>query len=208
MRRRRFLDLFCCEGGAGMGYHRAGFDEVVGVDVATQPRYPFEFVQADAIEFLNANWQDFDAVHASPTCQTRARVTKWRGRAQDHPDTLVPTLTALRALPILWVVENVMEAVTDGSLRPDYVLCGSMFGLRVRRHRAFETSWNALQMTPSCSHRRGDIPFEHKDEAAFKVAMGCDWMTNLGGRQAIPPAYTELIGRALIDHLNVTEAAA
>jgi hypothetical protein len=199
-------DLFCCQGGAAVGYDRAGFD-VVGVDIAPQPRYPFLFVQADAVEFLRRNWRHFDAVHASPTCQTRARVTRWRGRAEDHPDTLTPTLDALRELPIPWVVENVPEAVTDGSLRPDFVLCGSMFGLRVRRHRAFETSWNALQLTPGCSHSRGDIPFEHKDEAAFKKAMGCDWMTNLGGRQAIPPAYTEHIGQQLIQHLTAEVAA-
>ena len=105
-----------------------------------------------------------------------------------------------------WVVENVTEAVTDGTMRQNYMLCGSMFGLPIRRHRAFETSWPALQLTQRCQHKPSDLPFEHKGERVFADAMGCDWMTSRGGRQAIPPAYTELIGAELMNQL--TERAA
>ncbi len=203
--RPKLLDLFCCAGGAAVGYFRAGFC-VIGVDINPQPNFPYKHHVADALEFLAKHWHEFAAVHASPTCQTRARVTAWRGSRDNHPDTLTPMLAALRELPILWVVENVMEAVTDGTLRPDFVLCGSMFGLRVRRHRAFETSWRALQLTPRCAHRRSDIPFEHKDERAFADAMGCTWMSKFEGRQAIPPDYTRHIGEQLIQQLAIPES--
>jgi hypothetical protein len=186
-----------------MGYHQAGWD-VVGVDIQPQPRYPFEFVQADALEFLAEHGSEFGAIHASPICQNRTAVTDWRGSRDSHPDLLTPTLKALLSSPYLWVVENAPEAAWDGTLRPDLWLCGSMFGLAVRRHRVFETSWRQLQLTPRCAcwRRRDLVPFEHKDEKAFTVALGCDWMTNLGGRQAIPPAYTSYIGELMMAELR------
>lgn len=189
-----------------MGYFQAGFC-VEGVDINPQPNYPFRHHVSDALTFLMSHWHKFAAAHASPTCQTRARVTAWRGSRDNHPDTLTPMLAALRGLPVPWVVENVMEAAMDGTLRPDFILCGSMFGLKVRRHRAFETSWTALQLTQGCTHGRDDIPFEHKDERAFADAMGCTWMTNREGRQAIPPAYTEWIGLQLLQQVEIREAA-
>lgn len=204
--RPKLVDLFSCAGGAAMGYFQAGFC-VEGVDINPQPNYPFRHHQADAFTFLDAQWSRFTAAHASPTCQTRARVTAWRGSRDNHPDTLTPMLAALRSLPLPWVVENVMEAATDGTLRPDFVLCGSMFGLRIRRHRAFETSWRALQLTPRCAHRPDDLAFEHKDERAFADAMGCTWMSAKEGRQAIPPAYTRHIGEQLLAHLAEGAAA-
>lgn len=198
--RPKLLDLFCCEGGCSVGYARAGWD-VEGVDIVEQPRYPFTFHRADALDFLAEHWQEYDAVHASPTCQARSRVTAWRGSRDDHPDTLTPTLAMLRILPIPWVVENVPEAVTDGTIQAHFLLCGTMFGLPIRRHRAFETNWPSFMMTPPCQHRPTDLPFMHKGERAFADAMGCTWMTNRGGRQAIPPDYTEFIGARLIGHL-------
>lgn len=206
--RPRLLDLYCCEGGAGMGYHRAGFD-VVGIDIEPQPRYPFEFHQADALDYLADHWHEFDAIHASPTCQRKARVTAWRGRREDHPNTLTPTLEMLGQLPVPWVVENVPEAADE--LRPDFLLCGTQFGLRVRRHRIFQTgNWTGFELLPPCQcYRNPDlIAFEHKNERAFADALGCDWMTNLGGRQAIPPAMTEHIGRLLMAHLGADLAEA
>ena len=104
----------------------------------------------------------------------------------------------LALLPVPWVVENVTEA----PLRPDYILCGSQFGLQVRRHRVFQTSWGGAQLTAPCGHR-GLLPFEHKGERAYADAMGCDWMTNREARQAIPPAYTEHIGHDLLSQLAV-----
>ena len=194
----RLLDLFCCEGGAGMGYSRAGFD-VVGVDIDPQPRYPFEFIQADAVELLaDADFLDgFDAIHASPPCQAYANVTLWRGDQSDHPDLVPPVLALLEAQDRPWIVENVEGA----PIRPDYILCGSQFGLRIRRHRWFQTSWQGYSLLPACQHRTTDLPFMHKGERAFADALGGTWMTNRGGRQAIPPAYTEFLGGLLIEQL-------
>ena len=202
--RPRLLDLFCCAGGAGMGYHLAGF-EVVGVDKYPQPNYPFEFIQADALDVLGDGefLARFDAIHASPTCQRKARVTAWRGRREDHPNTLTPTLRALERLTVPWVVENVPEAADE--LRPDYLLCGTQFGLRVKRHRIFQrANWHGYELLPPCRCYRNPrlVPFEHKGERAFADAMGCTWMTNLEGRQAIPPAFTRFIGEQLMAHLT------
>jgi len=193
-RKPRLLDLFCGAGGAAMGYHRAGF-EVVGVDIAPQPHYPFEFHQADWEDGLEGYPHlDFDAIHASPPCQHYAPVTRWRGDAADHPDLLQPVVNHLRDIGIPWIVENVPYA----PLRPDFVLCGSMFGLPVRRHRWFLTSWSGFDLVPPCDHKRTDLPFMHKGERAFADAMGCTWMTNREAREAIPPAYTEYLGGQLL----------
>lgn len=189
-----------------MGYSRAGFD-VTGVDIEPQSRYPFEFHQADALEFLADHGHEYDAIHASPTCQRKARVTAWRGNREDHPNTLTPTLSVLRGMGIPYVVENVPEAGDE--LRPDFLLCGTQFGLPIRRHRIFERGfWEGYELIPPCScyRNRSVLPFEHKNERAFADAMGCTWMSNRGGRQAIPPAMTEFIGSMLMAHL--TEMAA
>jgi hypothetical protein len=206
---RELLDLFSCAGGCAMGYHRAGF-KVTGVDIRPQPHYPFDFIQADALEVLadKAFLAGFDAIHASPTCQNRARVTEWRGSRENHPDTLTPTLALLGELSIPWVVENVPEACPP--LRPDYLLCGTQFGLSVRRHRAFQRgNWSAFELIQPCQCYRNPrlLPFEHKGERAFADAMGCTWMNKDEGRQAIPPAYTEYIGGQLIEVLEQRKAA-
>jgi hypothetical protein len=208
-RRPRLLDLFSGAGGATRGYQQAGF-HVVGVDIEPQPHYiGDEFVRRDALEVLDviarggrprSMFEPFDAIHASPVCKTFARVTAWRGSRDSHPDTLRPTLALLAGVGIPWVVENVPEA----PLRPDLILCGSQFGLKIRRHRVFETSWRAFDLMPEC-HHPGLLPFMHKGERAYADAMGCTWMTKEEARQAIPPAYTEYIGRQL---LAVLERAA
>jgi DNA (cytosine-5)-methyltransferase 1 len=209
MAKPRLLDLFCGGGGAGMGYHLAGF-EVVGVDIEPQPNYPFEFHQAGALAVLDGDVLDlarFDAICASPTCQRKARVTAWRGCREDHPNTLTPTLAALRAQHLPYVVENVPEAADE--LRPDYLLCGTQFDLNVRRHRIFERgNWDCYELMPPCRcHRNRDLlPFMHKEERAFADAMGCTWMSNFEARQAIPPAYTRFIGEQLLAALRPSEA--
>ena len=189
----RLLDLFCGAGGAAMGYSCAGFTEIVGVDNRPQPRFPFTFVQADALEYVAEHGRDFDAIHASPPCQRYAPVTRWRGRAEDHPDLLGPTLAALTASRRPWVCENVPAA----PMQPDLILCGSMFQLAIRRHRWFSTSWGGFALVQPCNHWKL-LPFMHKGERAFADAMGCQWMTNREAREAIPPAYTEFIGKQLI----------
>jgi hypothetical protein len=204
----RLLDLFCCAGGAGYGYHLAGFD-VTGVDIQPQPHYPFEFIQADALHVLRTwDLSGYSAIHASPPCQFKARVTAWRGSREDHPDLLTPTLEALSGLDIPWIVENVPEAAPP--LRADYLLCGTQFGLAVRRHRIFQRGgWSAYDLMPSCQCYRNPslLPFGHKGERAFADAMGCTWMNKDEGRQAIPPAYTEHIGTQLIGFLAGQAAA-
>ncbi|MBV2358036.1 DNA cytosine methyltransferase [Streptomyces sp. J2-1] len=182
----RVLDLCCGADGLSMGYYLAGFD-VTGVDHRPQPNYPFTFHQGDALTFP---LDGFDLVHASWPCQRFARVTGWRGNRADHPDLLSPGRTRLKASGLPWVMENVAEA----PLRPDYLLCGTQFGLNIRRHRTFETSWGGGgDLLPPCWHRKGLLAFEHKGERAYADAMGCTWMTSIEARQAVPPAYTHWI---------------
>lgn len=209
----RHVEFYCGPGGATRGYQAAGF-HVTGVDIHPQPNYcGDEFVQADALELLSdpAFLRQFDTIGAAPTCQTFAAVTDWRGSRGDHPDLLTPTLALLEHVTQPWVVENVPEAAERGPLRADWLLCGTQFGLHVKRHRAFMAgNWTPpFELLPPCHcrpSRRDLIPFAHKNERAFADAMGCTWMSKEEARQAVPPAYTEHIGRALIAHL--TEGAA
>lgn len=213
----RLLDLFCGAGGCAMGYHRAGF-EVIGVDLNKQKRYPFEFVQADAIEYGYEHGGEFDAIHASPPCQKYSSITKCSPIKKDHPDLVPPTRLMLQCKMIPWVIENVPLA----PLRDPIVLCGSMFGLLVKKHRLFESSED-LGHPPFCDHWKfkGDFPSGRSwgtkragerstvvhvygkgcsrgTHDLWKRAMGIDWMTMGEMAQAIPPAYTEWIGRRLI----------
>lgn len=200
----RLLDLFCGAGGAAMGYHRAGF-EVVGVDINPQPHYPFEFHQADALTYP---LDGFDAIHASPPCQvfvTRGRTQRRADRAP-HLDLVDATRERLDAVRLPWIMEN----VPTSTLRKDLVLCGSMFGLQVRRHRVFEGNPALLPWTLACNHSgpifgvygHGAGPKRERTDwgtvADWRNAMGIDWMTRDEITQAIPPAYTEWIGRQLL----------
>jgi hypothetical protein len=194
--RPRLLDLFSGAGGAARGYQLAGF-HVTGVDLHPQPRYAGdEFHRADAMTYP---LDGFDAIHASPTCQTFSRATAWRGSRDNHPDLLTPTLHRLEQTSVPWVVENVPES----PLRRDLLLCGSQFGLQVKRHRVFQFgNWSSFTLIPPCRHHRL-LPFEHKAERAYADAMGCTWMTSHEARQAIPPAFTAHIGEQLLSHLAV-----
>ncbi|MFG2872937.1 class I SAM-dependent methyltransferase [Streptomyces sp. NPDC048338] len=193
----RVLDLCCGAGGLSMGYHLAGF-EVTGVDNRPQPTYPFTFHQADALTFP---LDGFDLIHASWPCERYARVTAWRGNPNDHPDLIGVGRDRLAASGIPWVIENVPETAKAGILRPDYLLCGSQFGLNVRRHRVFETSWGSQgDLLPPCWHHSGLLAFEHKGERAYADAMGCTWMSSAEARKAVPPAYTQWIATQYLTH--------
>lgn len=205
------LDLFCGAGGAAMGYHRAGFD-VVGVDINPQPHYPFEFHQADAMTW---RLDGFDAIHASPPCQRYSRATPHRTR-QNHPDMVDPVRERLEATGLPWVIEN----VENSPLRQYAIVCGSAFGLPIKRHRWFDSS--ELLMSAPCNH--SDLPktipiFRHgvwymsrfvnvygtgggKARDKWPEAMGIDWMTNNELGQAIPPVYTEWIGEQLLEAIK------
>ncbi|MEU1443065.1 class I SAM-dependent methyltransferase [Streptomyces mirabilis] len=200
------LDLCCGAGGLSRGYANAGFT-ITGIDLHPMPNYPYEFHQADALEYLERITQTgeverYDLIHASWTCQHWARVTSWRGSRDDHEDLLTPGKKLMQASGRPWVIENVPEAAWAGALRPDYILCGSQFGLKVRRHRVFETSWGGGgELLPPCWHPKGRhklMAFEHKDERAYADAMGCTWMNKTEARQAVPPAYSEWIGRQFL----------
>lgn len=156
MDKPRLLDLFCCAGGAGMGYHLAGF-EVVGVDVRPQPRYPFEFIQADVLD-LDRGWIacSFDAVHASPPCQAHTSL-KTMHNAREHVDLVPQTRAMLRECQLPYVIENVVGAPLLNPIN----LCGTMFDLGVedaelRRHRLFETSFPIL-FVPECRHGSREV---------------------------------------------------
>jgi len=213
--RPRLLDLFCCAGGCAMGYHRAGFD-VVGVDINPQPRYPFEFQQADALTF---DLSGFDAIHASPPCQAYT-VLGGREDLSHYPDLVDAVRERLQASGKPWIIENVPGA----PLRDPITLCGAMFGLRSYRHRLFESSVRLIA-PPHPRHavrvnRRGENRREHWANGGFITitgdvgvycgpeAMGIDWMSGNELSQAIPPAYTEYLGRQLMAALMTrTEAA-
>lgn len=207
MSRPRLLDLFCGAGGAAMGYHRAGL-EVVGVDIRPQPHYPFEFHQADALTYP---LEGFDAIHASPPCQRYSSGAKAAGNQYQHPDYYDPTRQRLLRTGVPFVIENVIGAPYSHG----FVLCGSMFGMRVQRHRNFEASWMLL-MPMYCDHT-GERPvtitgtgtrfvegirdYEHSRHASTDLwagLMGMPWAEPHEVKEAIPPAYTEWIGRQLL----------
>lgn len=204
------LDLFCCAGGAGMGLHQAGFT-VHGIDKDPQPDYPFQFTQCDALE---ADLSGYDLVWASPPCQCFTRYGNRRPNLADkYQDLIAPTREKLQAWGGMWIMENVVGA----PLKNPVTLCGSMFGLDVRRHRLFESSFPLEQ--PKCNHGiwepnrfpggrsrergharvlcrgtmeigRWNIPF-----AAQKEAMQMPWVTDLRRlAEAIPPAYSRFLG--------------
>lgn len=208
------LDLFCGAGGCGEGYHRAGF-EVIGVDLAPQPNYPFVFFMDDALKVLDSylkygEWggRTFDAIHASPPCQHYAGVTKWRGNADDHPDLIGPVQERIRATGLPYVIENVPDARRH--LHHPFRLCGTALGLRVRRHRYFEAPWWPHPLQAPCQHRADDYAFDHgskQPESVYREAMECFWMTVEESREAVPPAYTEFIGGHLLTHVQQKVAA-
>ncbi|MFL0711651.1 MAG: hypothetical protein ACJLS2_02410 [Microcella pacifica] len=200
----RLLDLFCCQGGASVGYARAGFD-VVGVDIEAQPRYPFEFHQADAVEFLMQNGHEFDAIHASPPCQAHSLAQ--RIQRNEHPDLIEPTRRALVELGRPWVIENVPGA----PLRDPVLLCGPMFGLQTYRHRLFESNVSLSvpehpkhgARTTKMGRPRREGEYMHivgnfSGVDAAREIMGMHWANREGLREAIPPAYTEHIGAQLM----------
>ena len=260
----RLLDLFCGAGGAAVGYSRAGFDEIVGVDIAAQPRYPFTFVQADALEYVAEHGGEFDAIHASPPCQGYSIMHNlpWL-RGREYPLLILPTRELLEGIGKPYVIENVMGArkgakgLTKRGLEHHGLeagwLCGTMFGLPFYRHRLFATDFlwlqpghpkHELNLHPRSERKvyggkkaglpggsagldtrpnpvnsgwrdgmRGNglrnwqgngaqsngVGIGHaKGWKLAAEAMGIDWMKRDELTQAIPPAFTEFIGRQLI----------
>lgn len=228
---KRLLDTFCKAGGCSEGYRRAGF-EPYGIDIEPQTHYPFPFLQIDALEALDrlisgeglifSNGEilylrDFAAIHASPPCQLHSRIRKLTialNKAKDYIDLIVPVRQRLIKTGKPYILENVPGAPLINPL----ILCGSSFGLKVRRHRLFETNFPMLRLP--CAHYwqgKEPLPPLHRlqghsrvvgcygngrgkgdNKALWEEAMGITWMVRKELTQAIPPAYTEYIGKYAI----------
>ena len=201
-------------GGAAVGYSHAGFTDIVGVDIASQPHYPFAFVQADALQYLRDHGKEFGAIHASPPCQwiTHA-AAQWRKAGKVYPELVQPTREALRATGVPYVIEQPVGQVLESPIK----LNGALFGLRVKRDRYFECSWpldmplllgeeRPAKMGRPFDARKGELfyPVGHfSGVAEARAAMGIDWyMTQKEVAQAIPPDYTFFVGTALLRELH------
>jgi DNA (cytosine-5)-methyltransferase 1 len=230
----RLLDLFCGAGGAAMGYHRAGF-EVVGVDINPQPNYPFEFHQADALDFLGGvisvrpDRRRTYVIHASPPCQAFTAYQR-TGNVGDYPDLIDATRQRLIEWGGPWVIENVVGA----PLVNPVLICGTMFDppMEIQRHRLFETNWGLKPPEWPCRHslngpdrypggrsvertgtstglvrRTVEVGSWDIPLAKQRQAMGIDWMTLPELSEAIPPAYTEAVGAQLLANAALSAEA-
>lgn len=203
------LDAYCKAGGAGYGFSLAGFD-VIGVDIEPQPHYPFKFYQGDAVEFIYKFGADFDYIHTSPPCQFASELTPMEHRSK-HKNWIPETREALIATGKLYDIENVENA--RRFLVNPIMLCGSMFGLGVWRHRYFEMHPSISLLTPTCNH--GNVPVcitgsprrnGNRTEPSTQErrdAMETQWMSRLEMDQAIPPAYTKWIGMQILARLEM-----
>lgn len=225
-RRPVMLDLFCGAGGCAKGYSNAGFD-VIGVDDKNQTRFPFEFYQADWAAGLSMFAARADVIHASPPCQSYSITRNLPNTdSSKHVDLLAPVRDALLATKKPFVIENVMGAPLGFAV----MLCGLSFGLKLFRHRYFESNVFLFcpPHTPHGDRRIGvdgyccvagngggttaskalwrAVPADHRNKAAWEKAMGIDWMTRDQLAQAIPPAYTKYLGSQLINYLLQQEA--
>ncbi len=207
----RALDLFCRAGGASMGLHRAGF-EVTGVDIIPCPSYPFKFIQADALTF---DLSGYDIIHASPPCQAYCAYKRRPGHVRPR-ESLIPQIRGrLKGQGTPYIIENVSGAPLENPV----TLRGSMFGLDVRRHRLFETSFPVIP--PPCNHQAQTprfAPATNRKNLRSTVevgvwripldvqqrAMGIDWMSLEDLSQAIPPSYSEFIVRAWLASVGRT----
>lgn len=219
----RLLDLFCCAGGAAKGYQLAGFD-VVGVDIDAQPNFPFEFIQSDALGLGMDFLQSFDAIHASPPCQSYSDLAKRNGNAHEWPRLIEPVREMLEETGLPYIIENVEGA----PLIEPVVLCGTMFPeLRVIRHRLFESNFELT----APAHGKHPLVFTHDKRKSHygkldqntsyvqvtgggnctisnaRAAMGIDWMTKNELNESIPPAYTFYLGKQLRRHLAASTEA-
>ncbi|MDE8346938.1 MAG: DNA cytosine methyltransferase [Acidocella sp.] len=218
----KLLDLFCCAGGAAKGYQDAGF-EVVGVDIDPQPNFPYRFIQSDALSLSSEFLGRFDAIHASPPCQAYSDLAKRNRNADAWPRLIDPVRDMLIKTGLPYIIENVEGA----PLQNPVILCGTMFpGLRVLRHRLFETNFSVI-VPPHGRHPKVHTFDKRKSHygktndmvdfvqvtgggnctiMAAREAMGISWMKKSELNEAIPPAYTKYIGMQLKAHIVQTTA--
>jgi len=211
----RLLDLFCGAGMAADGYYMAGFTDIVGVDINPQPHYPYEFIQGDALSYLRELDGGFDAIHASPPCQAHTRAAHLRtaqGGKSKYPDLLTPVLGLLAELDVAWVVENVPGApCMDDAI----VECGSAYGLGVRRHRLFLS--NRKLVGSGCKHKEQGRPWGVYHVMGDSIPKGGRTVKSIEQgwevmgvsreipwnslKEGFPPAYTEHVGRQIMEAL-------
>jgi DNA (cytosine-5)-methyltransferase 1 len=223
--RPKLLDLFCCAGGCSEGYRKAGFTPY-GIDIENQPRYPFPFLQMDALEALDKldigeglifnngetlYKEDIVAFHASPPCQHYSLACVAAHTTHKFPDLLPQTRERLKSTGKPWVIENVPNAPMEA----DFILCGSMFGLPIVRHRLFEMFPKCFDLVMCCNHVDAPIGIyghgtnswyrrktgHNASTQDWREAMKIPWMTKAELAEAIPPAYTEFIGKYLMREL-------
>ena len=223
----KMIDLYCCAGGAAMGYHQAGFDEIIGVDIVDRPNYPFEFVKMDALEFLRtADLSDVSFIHASPPCQCYSKLKHLSGNVEKweetHVDLVAPTREALIKTGKPFVIENVEGSPLINPIK----LYGSQFpNLYTQRPRLFESNISLKEpVNPKVKHKTGKLGYGPAEDGFITVAGirpqrgmnevqtklyygfalgGIDWMSLEELTQAIPPAYTEFIGKQIIEYLDI-----
>lgn len=208
--RPRLLDAFCCQGGASAGYERAGFD-VTGVDISPQPRYPYRFIQGDAVAFIREHGGEFDVIAASPPCQHDSDYQRIQGNT--HPDLIAPTRATLESTGRPWVIENVKGALPK--LRGPVMLCGAMFGMATYRHRYFEAGGGLTLTAPAHPEHRapqakmgrpvppgwyGQYVGNFSGVQQDRDVMGVPWMNRDGIRECIPPAYSQWIATQYLTH--------
>lgn len=225
----RVLDPYSCQGGAAMGWHLAGYD-VTGVDKDPQPRYPFTFIQGDAVEYILAHGHEYDLIAGSPPCQAQSLCQRIQGR--EHPRLIGPTRKAMESTGRPWIIENVEEARDE--LRDPVMLCGASFGLHTYRHRLFEPGGGLTLAAPAHQphvHRtvkmgrplktREDYLEEGLDRDGdwyhavgnfsnvpyVKRDMGVEWMSRDGIRECIPPVYTRFLAGQVAALLGAEVAA-
>jgi DNA (cytosine-5)-methyltransferase 1 len=188
-----------------MGYHLAGYD-VVGIDIVRQPLYPFEFIQMDALVFIEiGGCFDYDAIHASPPCQAYSWAT--RINKNPHPDYIPLVRECLMNSNRPYVIENVPGA----PLQDPVLLCGTMFNLKTYRHRLFETNWplkapehpehhltSGKMGRPTEAGKMFHAVGNFSDAQAGREALQIDWLSRPKLREAIPPAYTKYIGEQML----------
>lgn len=222
----KMIDLFCCAGGAAVGYHKAGFDEIIGVDIVDRPNYPFEFVKMDALEYLRTiDLSDVDFIHASPPCQCYSKLKYLSGNVEkwedEHVDLVAPTRELLVKTGKPYVIENVENSPLINPIK----LCGSQFeNMYTQRPRLFESNIHLRKPdAPVVRHKTlklgqgpaedgyitvaGTRPPKGMNEVQAKLYYGfalggIDWMSLEELTQAIPPCYTEFIGKQVIDYLD------
>lgn len=209
--RMKILDAFCCQGGASWGYRAAGFSPA-GVDIDPQPRYPFSFIQSDAVGYIRTHGSQYDARHTSPPCQHDSETQRIQGN--DHPDLIGPTRDALLEVGGPYIIENVHGAVPK--LRNPIMLCGLMFGLKTHRHRYFETNFPVRDPGPCPDPERttrkmgrpiqdGDLYHAVGNFSGVELVrqdMGVPWMNRDGIRECIPPVYATYVGLSLKKYLS------